>query len=52
MQSCGEKHLCHTPTATEKQPKPKKQPKPQTTMWHPKNRSIPHEEKKTKFAFL
>jgi hypothetical protein len=53
--SCSlvEKNIFATPpTATEKQPKPKKQPKPQTTMWHPKNRSIPHEEKKTKFAFL
>jgi hypothetical protein len=37
--ACGEKLAAHTPTAAEKPPKPKKQPNPQTTMWHTKKYS-------------
>jgi hypothetical protein len=32
---CGKNQLSHNQTAKEKQPKPKKQPNPQTNLWQP-----------------
>jgi hypothetical protein len=35
---CGEKHLCHTETASEKQAEAKTEPHSQTILWQPQNR--------------
>jgi hypothetical protein len=52
--SCGEKPIAHTETANKKQTENKTQPRPQTILWQPQNRSnhIKRENKTNLFHLL